>query len=309
MRWIKKGLIFAASANAGWMKSHAQIPTVLAQKDRLRVYFATRPEPGLSLTTFLDVDADDPRRILYLHESPILDLGEPGSFDEHGIMPSCVLERDGEVWLYYGGWSRRASIPYSNWTGLAWSSDGGRSFRKAFRGPILDRTKDEIYSATGTFVYEHEGTWHAWYASGSEWIEVEGRWEELYTIKHAHSRDGIDWSRDNRRVFRPRRTPEATHRPTVMRLGGDYHMWFCHRGIEGFRGGPNAYRIGYASSSDLSKWKRDDSRSGLELSDTGWDSRMNAYPYIVRSGDRVYLFYNGNGFGASGFGYAILDEG
>ncbi|HEV3473273.1 MAG TPA: hypothetical protein VG408_08735 [Actinomycetota bacterium] len=93
------------------MNTHAQIPTVLVQRDRLRIYFATRPEPGLSLTTFLDVDADEPRRILYVHPEPILDLGRPGSFDEHGIMPSCVLQLGSRVWLYYGGWSRRTSVP------------------------------------------------------------------------------------------------------------------------------------------------------------------------------------------------------
>ena len=275
----------------------------------MRIYFATRPEPGLSLTTFLDVDRDDPARVLYLHEKPILDLGPPGSFDEHGIMPSSVLERDGRVWLYYGGWSRRASIPYSNWTGLAWSDDGGRSFRKAYRGPILDRTREEIYSATGAFVTRHDGGWHAWYASGIEWIDVRGRWEELYVVKHARSADGIDWSRDNRHVLPRRHDHEATHRPAVLKIGGLYHMWFCYRGIEDFRDGGNAYRIGYATSLDLSTWSRDDEKAGLAPSKSGWDSLMNAYPYVVRSGDRVYLFYNGNGFGASGFGYAMLDAG
>ena len=31
---------------------------------------------------------------------------------------------------------------------------------------------------------------------------------------------------------------------------------------------------------------------------------MTAYPYVVAVGDRYLMFYNGNGFGASGLGYA-----
>jgi len=37
MRWVKKGLIFCPSGDAGWMNTHAQIPTVLVKDDRLRM--------------------------------------------------------------------------------------------------------------------------------------------------------------------------------------------------------------------------------------------------------------------------------
>jgi hypothetical protein len=35
---------------------------------------------------------------------------------------------------------------------------------------------------------------------------------------------------------------------------------------------------------------------------------MMAYPYVVKVDDRVLMFYNGNGFGAAGFGVAELVE-
>jgi len=306
MKWIKKALIFRPSGEGGWMKSHAQIPTVLALGDRLRVYFSSRPQPSFSLTTFVDVAIDDPTRILYLHETPILEPGPPGAFDEHGIMPSGVLRNGDEVWLYYGGWSRRASIPYSNWTGLAISDDGGRTFRKAFAGPVLDRTPQEIFSATAAFVLRDAGRWHSWYASGVEWAEIGGRLEEYYVIKYAHSADGLVWNRENRQLLPPEQPRRATHRPTVFHHDGLWHMYFSHRGLEDFRDGTNSYRIGYASSRDMRDWTRDDARAGLPLSETGWDSKMTAYPYIVEAGGRTYLFYCGNGFGGEGFGYAEL---
>jgi hypothetical protein len=308
MKWKKKGKIYETSGQFGWMNSHAQIPTVLVKEDRLRIYFATRPEQNLSLTTFIDVDIEEPSRIIYVHDKPILELGRAGMFDENGIMPSYVCEHEGQVWLYYGGWSRRTSIPYSNWTGLAISDDGGFTFHKTYLGPILDRTPLEVYSATGCFIFKVGNTWHMWYASGEDWIKIKDNYEEYYVIKHTTSLDGIHWIRDNKKLLPSRNENEPTHRPSVFYDNGLYHMFFCYRGITDFRDGQNSYRIGYASSNDLQEWTRKDDEAGILLSDVGWDSTMMAYPYIVAAKDRILMFYNGNGFGKSGFGYAQLER-
>jgi hypothetical protein len=306
MRWEKKGRVFCASGEFGWMSSHAQIPTGLCLGDKIRIYFATRPEAGSSVTAFLDVDALDPGKVVYVHDRPVLEPGRPGSFDEHGVMPQYACVNDGQIWLYYAGWSRRTGVPYSNWTGLAISEDGGTTFRKAFDGPILDRTPKEIYSVTGAYILRGDDGWHLWYASGVDWIEVNGRLEEYYVIKHARSEDGVNWQRDGVPVLPGNGPPRPTHRPSILQLGDRYHMWYCHRGIADFRDGADAYRMGYATSEDLQSWKRDDARAGITVSERGWDSTMVAYPYVLQVPNRVIMLYNGNGFGASGFGYAEL---
>jgi predicted GH43/DUF377 family glycosyl hydrolase len=81
-------------------------------------------------------------------------------------------------------------------------------------------------------------------------------------------------------------------------------MWFCYRSISDFRDGKGSYRIGYASSKDMINWKRDDQKAGIDVSEEGWDSKMITYPYIVQNEDQLIMFYNGNGFGENGFGYA-----
>jgi predicted GH43/DUF377 family glycosyl hydrolase len=306
MKWIKKGKIFNVSGDFGWMHSHAQVPTVLVKEKILRIYFTTRSEPTLSMTTFLDVNIENPHEILYIHDKPILELGIPGAFDEHGIMPAYVCEHSGQVWLYYVGWSRRESIRYSNWTGLAVSEDGGKTFEKMFPGPIIDRTPHEIFSATGCYIVKEQDDWHMWYASGVEWIKLHGQYEEYYVIKYAHSNDGLNWMRENRKLLPSKKQYEPTHTPTVLKKNGKYHMWFCYRGVEDFRDGKNSYRMGYAWSKDLKDWFREDDKAGIDVSDDGWDSKMIAYPYIVRTANNILMFYNGNGFGSSGFGYAVL---
>ena len=42
------------------------------------------------------------------------------------------------------------------------------------------------------------------------------------------------------------------------------------------------------------------------FSEDGWDSEMVAFAYVYKHRDRWYMVYNGNGFGASGIGYAVL---
>lgn len=304
--WKKLGRVFAVEQPTGWMHSHAQIPTALVLPDRIRVYFSARPRPGLSLTSFLDLDRNDPLRILYVHDRPILEQGERGMFDEHGLMPQAVLKNGDAVWLYIGGWSRRHEIPYSNWTGIAVSDDGGTTFQRLFPGPVIDRTPQETLSATAVNIVRRGADWHAWYASGQSWVEHNGKLEEVYRIRHARSRDGINWERENKELLPFQREHEPTHRPSVIEHNGVWHMWFCHRGITDFRDGIDAYRLGYARSTDGRTWSRNDAIAGLDVTPGAWDAHMIAYPNIVRVDDRLLMFYNGNGFGQSGFGVAEL---
>ncbi|AFJ43299.1 hypothetical protein [Francisella orientalis] len=310
MKWIKKCLIFKADdIKSDFIKSHAQIPTVLVLEDRFRVYFATRPKPGLSMTTYMDLDIKDPKKILYIHDQPIFELGKDGMYDEHGVMPQSIVKYDDKVCMYIGGWSRRESIPYSNWTGLAESYDEGKTFKKVFEGPVFDRTPVELYSATGFYAMKAKNMLHAFYASGMGWIKKNNKYEEIYVIKTATSKDGVNWCRDGKQIIpTPKKCFQATHRPSVIYKNDIYHMWFCYRGVEDFRNGRDAYRIGYAWSKDLKNWNRDDERAGINISKEGWDSKMMAYPHVVETLYGTYMFYNGNGFGQSGFGYAVLEE-
>lgn len=307
MKWNKKSLIFNVQGQNGWMNSHAQVPTVLVKERILRVYFSSRPQKDISLTTYLDLDIDDPSRILYLHEKPLLELGEKGMFDEFGVMPSDVFENGDKIFLYYGGWHRDISIPYNVTTGLAVSVDGGSSFQKYGKGPILGRSLWDPYSATAPCILKEADGWHMWYCAGLDWMEVHGKLEHTYTIKYANSRDGIGWSPSKDPVILQTNPYEAVTRPSVIKIENTYHMWFCYRGSEDFRGGRNSYRMGYASSSDKVNWQRDDSKAGIDVSTSGWDSKMIAYPYVVKVGNKFLMFYNGNGFGQTGFGYAEME--
>lgn len=306
MHWENKGLIFNAEGQFGWINSHAQIPAAVSMGDKIKILFSTRPRAGLSLIASMDVAMDNPADIIKLYDKPILEPGDDGFFDEHGVMPQCFIKKQDEIYLYYTGWSRRDSVPYSNWTGLASSSDNCKTFEKQFKGPVLDRTLSEPYSATGSCIVEKEGVYYFFYASGVDWVNVNGHYEEQYLIKLATSQDGIYWERKNELIVPTLSPKEAMTRPTIKKIGNRYHMWFCYRGTQDFRGGLNSYKIGYAWSDNLTHWVRDDEQSGFIPSGDAWDSEMQGYPFVVDAGEQSYLFYSGNGFGAAGMGYAVL---
>lgn len=290
------------------MKTHAQVPTPLVGEGFIRVYFSSRPERQLSLTTFVDLDAGNPNKILRVNPTPILEPGKPGTFDEHGIMPSCAVRDGNVIFMYYSGWSRAISVPYTNSTGLAVSEDGGKTFKKVSEGPILSKSLHDPYSATSPVVLRDRDIWHMWYCSGTGWLKIGEKYEHTYDIKYARSSDGIAWSPLGKAVITQRAEDEAITRPFVVKRADGYHMWFCYRGSHSFRDGEDAYRIGYAYSEDLQHWQRADDKAGINPSDTGWDSKMVAYPSVVALNNCLLMFYNGNDFGSDGFGYAIQKD-
>jgi hypothetical protein len=305
---IKKGLIFNVDGRYPWSQSHAQIPSPdLLPNNRIRIYFSTRDNLNRSLTSFIEVNADNPQEVLCVHDRPILEFGALGCFDDCGIMPCSVVTHEGRKYLYYCGWNTSTTVRYRNCIGLAISDDDGVTFRRAFAGPIMDRTKDEPQMVVTPHVIIEDGLWKMWYCGCTEWKILDGVAEPQYLIKYAESDDGINWRRDNRTIIAYKHESEAIGRPVVVHEDGLYKMWYCYRNIDHYRTDKTkSYHIGYAESTDNVIWERKDDQAGLELSAEGWDSEMTAYPYIVDYNGNRYLFYNGNGFGRSGFGYALI---
>src|SRR5262249_25680960 len=139
------------------------------------------------------------------------------------------------------------------------------------------------------------------------WIEAEGKLEHVYDLRHAVSNDGIHWQRHAKAAIPQADPEEALTRPTLLSRLGDWWMWFSYRGSRGFRAKRRAYRIGFARSAYLVQWGRDDRRAGIDVSAEGWDSQMITYPCVVQTPAGLVMFYNGNGFGQEGFGYAVWE--
>lgn len=310
MRWVKKGLIFSAANQYEWMSHHASVPVADKVNDEvLRIYFGPRDQHGRTRTAFIDVEADNPANVLYVHDRPVLGLGKRGAFDDSGAMPSCIINHGTQKYLYYTGWNLGVTVPYRNAIGLAVSTDGGMTFERVFEGPIVDRTRLEPYFCWGPFVLVDEARWKLWYASTTGFVEVHGKAEPQYQVKYAESLDGRDWERPNITCIAYKCDGEANGRPCVIKENGLYRMWYCYRSTVDYRTDrTQSYRLGYAESLDGIRWERLDHLAGLEPSQEGWDSLMVAYPSVYEHRGAKHMLYAGNGFGETGFGYAVLED-
>src|SRR5262245_58108088 len=182
------------------------------------------------------------------------------------------------------------------------SDDGGRTFHRFSDGPLLDRNNVDPFLTASPWVIVEDGVWRMWYVSASKWALEDGRPKHFYNIRYAESNDGVSWRRDGTVCIDFADQDEyAFARPCVIKeRDGCYRMWYSYRG--------NRYRIGHAESHDGISWERRDADVGIEASPEGWDSEMIEYPAVFDlSGDR-YMLYNGNGYGRSGMGLAILVE-
>jgi len=303
--WTKRGHIFSTRGVHDFSQSHAQVPVVLPLGDKWRIFYATRNAQGQSHITFLDVDVSNPSRILYEHTESILPFGAPGTFDDCGVMPSCAIQCGDEIRLYYIGWTVRGSVPYHNAVGLAISKDGGKTFERAFEGPIITVNAKEPYFSGTSFIIREADKWRMYYLSCIGWKSVEGKFEPYYHIKIAHSLDGLTWSQSNQVAIELEGDEGGLVSASVVHFKDQYHMWYGVRKDADYRSNTqNTYRIGYATSADGLQWNRQDDMAGITLSPSGWDSEMISYPYVIKSDQHLTMLYNGNGFGKTGFGYA-----
>lgn len=309
------GLVFNPAEISGlnWLSEFAQAPCVLQFPDFIRVYFSCRPPADdmgryVSYSAFVDLSRKNLFERVNLAQNPILPLGDTGTFDEFGTYPVSVIRDGNSILAYYGGWTRCESVPFNVAIGRAVSYDQGVTFEKTGPGPVLSYSRDEPFILSGPKIRWYNNQWVLFYIAGKKWIPSPGKPEPIYRIRAATSTDGVEWDKMNRDLIETKiEADECQASPDVFFKNGKYHMFFCYRYSLNFRGKEGGYRIGYASSTDLVNWTRDDSKAGIDVSQEGWDSEMISYPHVFELDGTLFMFYLGNNVGRSGFGLAKLE--
>jgi hypothetical protein len=301
MRWRKLGRIYAPATLGDWGVSHAALPIPLRlEANRWRIYFSARDGRNRSHTGFFETDLRRPERLLRVCARPVLSPGGLGTFDEDGAMGSWIVQEDGRLLLYYIGWNVGVTVPFHNSIGLAESRDGGESFTRVSAGPVLDRGIHDPFFTASPCVLVEGRRWRLWYLSCAAWESKPEGPLHRYHIKYAESCDGLDWCRRGLVCIDFAGPDEiALARPCVLEDQDRYRMWYSRRGP--------SYRIGYAESADGLCWQRLDEEAGIDVSPSGWDSEMIAYAFVFDAEGERYMLYNGNGYGATGIGLALLE--
>jgi hypothetical protein len=302
--WMKKGLVYAPCIPEFSFGSH---PTIIHVKDDLHVTAFTCRDANQRSHIFLSYAEVQGGEIRLIGQPKLaLRPGDYGFFDCDGVISGCLIRDREQVYLYFVGWQ---NLPDSLWicdTGRAVLDVDSLTLEKEFLGPVFGRDKHHpLFAAATAFYITDDDVWHTWYNSGIKWERTKNGWHHYYGLHHASSQDGIDWNRDPGFVIPFADKYEyAFGRPSVVKWGDTFHMWFAHRATKQIK----TYRIGYANSKDGLNWDRDDSLSGIDVSNEGWDSEMICYPYVFTHDGISYMLYNGNSYGKTGFGVAVLED-
>lgn len=297
--WEKIGLLYCPDETSRHPKllSHTANPLpVHLGGDVYRIFYSGRDASNRSSIGAVDIDIVS-SRVVEDHYAPFFEYGAPGSFYADGVSIGCCYTVRGVTYMLFMGWQ---TPPDSHFRG-----DVGRLIVNADLTLRLDREEpflasNEIDPISLSYPWVREdgqGGYVMWYGSTETWDVGNG--EMLHAISHATSKDGEHWLRLGQAVPHALGRAQAFSRPTVAQLAdGSFGMWFSCRGPG------QKYRIGYATSADCTQWQLALDEAGIAVSDSGWDSEMIEYPYVLDHGGERYMLYNGNGYGRTGFGLA-----
>lgn len=304
MTWEKKGLIYVPDGRCAWMNNSVLTPQpYLLNEDVIRVYASFRDANGIGRIGFVDLDAANPQKILSISPEPVVQLGDAGQFDDNGMLLGDVLNVDGEIWMYYVAFQLVGKIKFYAFSGLAKSRDGGNTFVRYSRVPVMDRAEEGIFGRCIHSVLRENGMFRIWYSVIFDWTYVNGIPYPTYDIKYIESEDGMHIGPRGVQCIRCHGNEYRIGRPRVRKISeSKYEMRYTSDTLE------KEYRAGYAESVDGINWVRKDELSGLNPSADGFDSEMACYPVVQETKYGTYMFYDGNGMGRAGFGYAVAKE-
>jgi hypothetical protein len=302
MAWRKLGLVFAGPTGAHpALRSHAALPVPFdLGGDLVRVFYSGRDAANRSAIGSVVLRLGEAPRLEENRGEPILLPGGVGAFDDAGVgIGSIVADGEGDR-VYYMGWNVGGSVPWRNAIGVAFGSARDARFERRFAGPLLDRSPDDPFSLSYPWVMRLAlDDWRMWYGTHLTWGAAQA--DMSHAIRGAASSEGLAWRREPDTCLRPEHQEIATVRPSVIRgLDGGFEMYFAAREVSG------PYRIGRAVSPDGRAWRR--VASGLSPTEA-WEGGALTYPAVFEQAGRRWLLFNGEGYGATGFGLAVWEDG
>lgn len=303
-QWRKLGQLYDPQNHSNHPKllTHAANPLPIhLDSDVYRIFYSGRDKKNRSSVGAVDIDIIQ-KQIVQTFEKPFFEHGAAGSFYAEGVSIGNCYQADGCTYMLFMGWQ---SPENSHWRG-----DIGRLEVKPDLTLVFDNmnpfmTSDETDPISLSYPWvmpDTIGGYHMWYGSTVTWDA--GNQEMLHTINYASSPDGHQWKRLGSSVPYQLGLAQAFSRPTVVKNKADtYDMWFSYRSGTGQK-----YRIGYARSQDGYNWNLALHNTGIDVSASGWDSEMIEYPFVFDHNGQRYMLYNGNGYGKTGFGLALLEQ-
>ncbi len=311
MKWQKKGKIFDHNTfDIPWFKKNAMMPLPYVYDDKtLRIFATFCDDENIGRIGYVDVDINCPSKILGYSKEPIIDVGEPGAYDDNGVVTGSLFENEDDLYLFYSGYQLCRKIPYMIFSGAALSTDGGNSFKKLHSEvPMLDRIPCENTFRCVPNIIQQGTTFKMWYhancISQLAWLKnKDGKLQPRYAEKYLESKELLRWSGAGESVLDF--SDDDEHGLSIGSIWLEDGIYKC---IYSVRSLSKGYRLGYAESKDGKDFQRMDEKLNLDVTPGDFDSEMMCYAKLIKLPDKTYIFYSGNHYGMAGIGYAELME-
>jgi hypothetical protein len=292
---------------------------------------------GRHVIVAAEADPADPFTWKLIANTPMVGPQPSSPIRDRGVGFPYVLPRTDAPWmLFYGTWGGnwQAKQQLLNRTGLALSHDQGLTWQVVEEdllpsGPPGSFNAGAIPSVD--VVRNGPNDYLMWYTAAEKYVRFGPVNQGILNIGGARSRDGIHWQDFDKPVLKARVDDTDPYeaclaRPAVIKLAGVYHMWLgVYAMAKGskpsaeasgpdrsqqalIRAGAGSYRIEYARSTDGITWTRFADQPIIPLTPGGFDSTSQTYASVVDMGEQLWLFYTGDGLGATGVGLATLDK-
>jgi hypothetical protein len=300
--WRKLGLLAAGPASGNpALASHAALPTPYPlDGDLVRIFYSGRDAANRSSVGSLVARISESPRVEEHRPEPALLPGGIGAFDDAGIGVGCIVPGEAGDRLYYMGWNVGGAVPWRNAIGVAIGNARDGRFERPFLGPVLDRNPVDPYSLSYPWVLRispHD--WRMWYGTHLRWGATQA--DMSHAIRTATSTDGVHWRPAPEVCLPPQGDEIATVRPSVIRhASSQFEMHFAARGLE------TPYHVGRATSADGAAWHR--LPADISADPDNWEGGALTYPAVFEQAGRLWMLYNGQGYGKTGFGVAVRED-
>ena len=298
-KWIKKGKIFKNNSDNEYLKSHSSNPLAIhLQDDVYRIFYNSRNKKNASSVAYFDFDILNnvivnsdllPKfKFDFLNNTNSgISLGENIVFNSKNYIGTMIWYiEEGKHW--YG---KIGKLELDGNYEIVQNKDNYI---------LLDLDGENPISLSYPSFYEFESKIFMIYGSTLDW-NVDGE-DMIHVLKISSSTNFKDWKFEQTLPYELGKF-QAFSRPSVYvdKIDSSIHLWFSYR-----EGTGDKYKIGYGNFSD-SQWKLYSDKYTLEVSENGWDSEMVEYPNVFNHKDKLYMLYNGNSYGETGIGLAVLE--
>lgn len=305
----KKGKICSSGTlDLDWYKKNSMVPVPYILNDKIiRIFFTMCDNENVGRIGYIDVDIENPGKILGYSKKPLIDIGPDGTYDDNGVVTSSLFLENNRLYLFYSGYELCVKVPYRIMCGVAVSDDNGQTFVKHSRAALLPAIDDELYNRCAPYVMQGKnGGYQLFYLGDSDkkWVmDVRGKMVPVYTMKTVWSENLLNYPLHSGEVVMPFLNDDecGITLPNIWKDNGKYKMIYSIRSVK------SGYKLGYAESIDGVHFKRMDDRLefvGGENSD--WDNEMMCFGQVLHTKQGTYIFYSGNHYGMGGIGYLEL---